>query len=72
MNIGDTVYLVGVRGFTLALMSGKIVRIHDDDSVAIDVPNGHNSPWTRKKGEFFELEKDALEHLEVRRARIRL
>lgn len=86
MNIGDTAYLVGVKTFPtnitegvfaglrlpgLAVLSGTVVSI-DDNSVSVDIPNGHNSPWTREKDEVFALEEDALAHLKVRLEKMRL
>ena len=87
ITLGDTVYCVGVKAFPtnikegmfaglrlpgLAIFTGKVVSIHDDGSIGIDIPGGHKSPWTKDKGEYFKSYADAEVHLKERLERMKL
>ena len=80
MNIGDTVYVLGVKtvgtnikegifaGLRLpveAVFGGKVVEIREN-TVLVDIPTGHNTPWEKHKDEVHEREEDAIEALKLR------
>ncbi len=85
--LGDTVYFVGVKsrptnikegpfaGLSLpglAVLSGTVVAINEDDTLSVDVPNGYNTPWKKQRNEVFLLEADATEELKRRLEKMRI